>query len=142
MVFDSFHQSYSNVVTAFSYIAGLAVLIACMGLFGLSAQNYASRLKETSIRKILGASTQQIILQANRSFLTMLCVAGIIATGLCFGGTQLIIASFEEYVGNMNLGVWPYLLANFLVFLMAAIAIGGQSYKLARVAPGENLRNE
>ncbi|MCB9304495.1 MAG: ABC transporter permease [Lewinellaceae bacterium] len=141
-VFDSFYESYGSVSTAFSYLAGLALLIACMGLFGLASQNYASRLKEISIRKVLGASTRNIILLVNRGFLLMLGAACLIATTLCYLGIQLLVNSVDEFTGAMNLGFTPYLLANLLAFFAAALAVGGQTYQLAKAAPADSLRVE
>ena len=141
-VFEGFYRSYGNLSLAFGYIAALALVIACMGLFGLAAQNFSSRLKEVSIRKVLGASTRGIILMANRRFLSMLVLASALATGGCYLGIQLVLKQMEEFTGEMQLGVAPYLIANLLVFLTAAIAVGGQSWKLARTAPVERLRSE
>lgn len=141
-VFDSFYQGYNNLSLAFGYIAALALIIACLGLFGLAAQNFSSRLKEVSIRKVLGASTPGIILLANRQFLSMLALAGILATGACYAGIQLVMNAAEEFTGGIRLGVAPYLIANLIVFLTAALAVGGQSWKLARTAPVDTLRNE
>lgn len=141
-VFDDFYRSFGNLARVFHYIAGLALLIACMGLFGLAAQNYSSRLKEVSIRKVLGASTFSIILLANRRFILLLATAGLIATAICYTGAQLLIRQAQEFTGDLQLGVAPYLLANLLVFLAAALAVGGQTWRLARTAPVEALRNE
>lgn len=141
-VFEDFYRSYGNIATIFGYVAGLALLIACMGLFGLATQNFASILKEASIRKVLGASTSSIILLANRRFLTTLLIACLIATMICFTGFKALANSLEEYTGAMNLGPAPYLLAHLLVFLAAGLAVGGQSYRLARMSPVEPLRSE
>ncbi len=142
MVFDDFFREFSSVSKLFGYVAALALLIACMGLFGLASQNYASRLKESGIRKVLGASPRQIIFQANRSFIILLLIAGVLATTICFGIFQIAVVQAADFVGNIELGILPYLLANALVFLMAGIAMGWQSYRLANVMPAETLRSE
>jgi putative ABC transport system permease protein len=142
LVFENFFRSYHNVTTAFSYLAGLALIIACLGLFGLASQNYASRQKEVSIRKVMGASAPDIVLLANRTFLVILLIASAVATGICYAGIQLLLESVKEFTGSMELGFVPYVFANFLVFLTAGIAIAGQSYKLAGISPAETLRNE
>jgi len=127
---------------AFSYLAGLALLIACMGLFGLATQNYARFLKEASIRKVLGASVSQIIFLANRNFILLLGIASILATGICWGVLQAVLLYFKDYLGDFSLGINPFIIGNLLVFLTAIIAIGGQSYKLTKVAPADALRME
>ena len=142
LVFDSFFQEFNTVSTLFGYIAALALLISCLGLFGLASQNYAARLKESGIRKVLGASAREIILQANRSFIALLLVASIVATAICYGGFRLMAEQAAEFIGDTRPGFLPYLLANLLVFAVAAVAVSWQSYRLARVAPGETLRSE
>lgn len=142
LVFDNEYRAFDNLSKAFTWLSGLALLIACMGLFGLASQNYAARMRESGIRKVLGASAGHIILRANRGFILLLGVASLLATGLCFGGFQLFISMAEEFTGRVSLGVLPYLLANSLVFLVAAAAVGWQSWRLAGVAPSETLRSE
>ncbi len=142
LIFDSFYQRYNKVSMTFSYLAALALLIACMGLFGLASQNYARYLKEASIRKVLGATTRQILLMGNRYFLWTLLISSLIATIMCWAGAQYSFKTMEEYIGVVDIGFAPYLAGNLLVFVTALIAIGGQSYQLARIAPSEAIRNE
>ncbi len=142
LVFDSFFQEFNTVSKLFGYIAGLALLISCMGLFGLASQNYAARLKESSIRKVLGASSREIIVQANRSFIALLLVASVVATGICFGGFQLAAGHTADFIGDTRPGFLPYLMANLLVFAVAALAVSWQSWRLAGVVPSETLRGE
>ncbi|MEM9887571.1 MAG: ABC transporter permease [Bacteroidota bacterium] len=142
LVFDDFYRSVEEGYTTFSYIAALALLIACMGLFGLSIQNYTRFLKEASIRKILGASVGQVLLLANKSFIILLLIASIVATTLCWIGMQTLLTTSREHIGNLQLGVLPYLLANLLVLVTACIAISGQSYKLTKANPANALKEE
>ncbi len=142
LVFDGFHRTFKNATNAWGYLATLALLIACMGLFGLAKQNHNRFLKEASIRKVLGASTAQIILLANRNFIWMLLISSCIATVLCWSALQAVLYTVKEYMGDFSLGLMPFVLANLLVFATAIIAIGGQSYKLTKVAPADALRME
>jgi hypothetical protein len=142
LVFDSFFQEFNTVANLFGYIAGLALLISCMGLFGLASQNYSARLKESGIRKVLGASAREIILSANRSFLRLLLVASVVATGISFAIFHLASVKAAEFIGDVRLGIGPYLVANLLVLSVAAVAVSWQSWRLARVVPGETLRSE
>ncbi|HMB90908.1 MAG TPA: ABC transporter permease, partial [Rhodothermales bacterium] len=129
-VFDIHYQSYTNLTQAFSYIAALALLIACMGLFGLASQNMARRMKEVSIRKVLGASVAHITVLVNRSFLTMLAVAGVLATLVCYGGLAMIFqfASQATNMGIIHLPLHPglFLLTYALVFVTAALSVAMQ----------------
>ena len=140
-VFDGFYQTFHKLSNSFGYIAGLALVIACMGLYGLAAQHFARRLKEVGVRKMLGATVAQILLLINREFMILLLAAGAFATALSFIGVRVLLQEAERYVGNYAPGLGPFLLANLLVFLTAAIAIGRQSWNVTKVNPSEMLRN-
>jgi ABC-type antimicrobial peptide transport system permease subunit len=140
-VFDGFYQTFHKLSNSFGYIAGLALLIACMGLYGLATQHFARRLKEVGVRKMLGASVVQILLLINREFMFLLLGAGAFATALSFIGTRLLLQEVERFVGSYMPGLGPFLLANLLVFLTAAVAIGKQSWNVTKVNPAEMLRN-
>lgn len=142
LVFDAFYQRFNKVSLTYSFLSGLALLIACLGLFGLASQNYARYLKEASIRKVLGATTQQILLLGNRHFIWMLLITSLLATGICWVGAQFGFKAVEEYIGIVELGIAPYVVGNLLVFLTAIIAVGAQSYQLIKIAPADALRNE
>lgn len=145
-VFDIHYQSYTNLTQAFSYIAALALLIACMGLFGLASQNIARRMKEVSIRKVLGASVAHITVLVNRSFIIMLTVAGVLATLVCYGGLTMLfhVASQVTNMGIIHLPLHPglFLLTYALVFATAALSVATQAYRLVEVNPAEVLRSE
>lgn len=140
-VFDGFYRTFHKLSNSFGYIAGLALVIACMGLYGLAAQHFSRRLKEVGVRKMLGASVAQILLLINREFMFLLLGAGVFATALSFAGTRLLLQEVERFVGSYMPGFGPFLLANVLVLLTAAIAIGKQSWNVTRVNPATMLRN-
>ncbi len=140
-VFDGFYQTFHKLSKSFGYIAGLALVIACMGLYGLAAQHFSRRLKEVGVRKMLGASVAQILLLINREFMILLLAAGTFATAVSFLGVRLLLQEAERFVGNYAPGLGPFLLANLLVLLTAAIAIGRQSWNVTKVNPSEMLRN-
>ncbi len=140
-VFDGFYRSFRNASKSFGYIAGLALIIACMGLYGLATQHFSRRLKEVGIRKMVGASVAQILLLVNREFVILLLVAGAFATVLSLLGIRVLLQNLEQFVGNYLPGVGPFLLANLLVFLTAAVAVGRQSWNVAKVNLSEVLKN-
>lgn len=140
-VFDGFYQTFNKLSKSFGYIAGLALAIACMGLYGLAAQHFARRLKEVGVRKMLGASVAQILLLINREFMILLLGAGAFATVLSFLGTRLLLNEVERFVGSYTPGLGPFLLANLIVLLTAALAIGRQSWNVTKVNPAAMLRN-
>ncbi len=141
-VFHDFDQSFRNVATGYGYLAGLALLIACLGLYGLAAQHFSRRVKEVSVRKVLGASVAQLILLVNREFLMLLSIAGLLANAVCFLAIRLLLQNTQEFTGTFQPGLLPYLVANLLVFFTAALAVGMQSWKTAHVQLAETLRNQ
>lgn len=141
-VFESFNTTFQNLSTSFGYIAGLALLIACMGLYGLAAQHFTRRVKEVSVRKVLGASVANIILLVNSRFLFSLLVAGTIANLLAFTGIRLILQQTQEFTGSFQPGLFPFLAANMIVLITAVLAVGIQSWKVANVRLAEVLRWE
>ncbi len=141
-VFEGFNRSYTNVAKSIGYLAGLALLIACMGLYGLAAQHYTRNVKEMGVRKVLGASVSQIILLVNKNFLLMLLISGSIASGVSFIGIQLVFRNFEQYTGELELGVMPFVLANIIVLVTGAIAVGRQTYQMTTVQLSDVLREE
>jgi putative ABC transport system permease protein len=140
-VFDGFYQTSRKLAKSFGYIAGLALVIACMGLYGLAAQHFARRLKEVGVRKMLGASVAQILLLINREFMFLLLAAGAFATALSFLGVRVLLQEAERFVGNYAPGLGPFFLANLIVLLTAAIAVGRQSWNVTKVNQAEMLKN-
>ena len=143
-VFDRSYQQYNKVAGAFSSIAALALLIACMGLFGLASQNIARRMKEVSIRKVVGATVPHLAFVVNRGFLGLLTLAALIATTLCVIGLSLLMSIVSGYVplAHMPMTPLPFILAYTLVFATAALAVGSQVYKLVNANPADVLRSE
>lgn len=122
----------------FSYYLGLfALLVSCMGLFGMASQRVSQRMKEVGIRKTMGASAFHVIFLVNRSFLTMLGVATLIATPLCYFSLRFLL---EQAPATIPLSLSPFLLSNLLVFLVAAASLSTQTRKLLNVRPAEVLR--
>lgn len=140
-VFDSFNRTFWGVAKIFGYIAALALIIACLGLYGLATQQFVRRMKEVSVRKLLGASVGQIVLLVNREFIFMLSIAGAFSTLLGFAGAYFFFSNMEHYTGTYRPGVTPFLLANLVVFVTAAIAVGRQSWEVAQARLAEVLKN-
>lgn len=140
-VFEGFDRSFRDSAREFGYVALMALLLACMGLYGLAAQHYAQRRKAVSIHKLLGAPVPRILLLINREFLLLLAIAGALATVIGFSAIALLIRQLKSYVGDFNPGVSPYLAAATLVLLAAAAAVARQSWATTRIALADTLRD-
>ena len=139
-VFEQFFQESGGITRVFTFVAIIALLISCLGLFGLASQNIASRLKEISIRKVLGASVPHITLMANRRFLLLLSIGAVVATPLSYLIMNTLLDDIYTY--RMSIGPSSFIFAYVLVFITASLTIATQVYKLISTNPVEVLRNE
>ena len=138
--FDGFFEGGYGINQVFYFTALLTLLLSCAGLFGLVAQHTTSKLKEMSIRKILGASVMQIIHLGNRKFIIMLLIAIAIASPLSYLLLGALLDSFIDY--RMDIGIAPFAIAISLIILVAAATVATQVRRLVVVNPAELLRYE
>jgi putative ABC transport system permease protein len=139
-VFDESFRGSRGITNIFAFTAILALLISCLGLFGLAAQNTASRMKEMTIRKILGATVGHMAGLANRRFLVLLALAALVATPLSYALIKALLDSIYRY--HIGVGPASFVTAYLLVFAIAVLTVSSQIRKLAGVNPAEVLRND
>jgi ABC-type antimicrobial peptide transport system permease subunit len=139
-IFDELYRENTNIKQLFSFIAILALVIACLGLFGLAAQNILRRMREISIRKVLGGSVAHISQIVNRGFLLIVALAAVIATPLGYFAMRMLLDSV--YPDPVPLGPYPFLLSFFFVAITALFTVGSQVYRVAYNNPADVLRNE
>ncbi|MEM1134632.1 MAG: ABC transporter permease [Bacteroidota bacterium] len=139
---ESFNKQYEadarfgKIFTAF---AGIAILIACLGLFGLTAYTTSQRTKEIGIRKVLGASVSSIVGLLSSGFLKLFVVALLIAVPVSWYTMNRWLESFAYQVG-VNYDV--FIAAGLVALLVALLTISWQSLKAAFANPIKSLRNE
>lgn len=138
-VFDAFYRENRRMTQIFAFGAGAALLISCLGLFGLTAQNITRRMKEISIRKVLGASVPHITQTVNQRFLVLLAIAALVALPLSYHLLDALLASMYSY--RISLEAWPFLLAFAIVFLTAFLTIIAHTRKVSTAQPADILRN-
>ena len=126
----------TNLIGLFS---GLSILLACMGLYGLVVLTVHSRLKEISIRKVLGASIANLLIIQGRQFVIIVLIALILAAPLSWYLTNQWLNDFAYHIEP---GIWIFLLSGLVVAMIAIATISGQSWKASRVNPAQILRNE
>ncbi|MFN8205945.1 MAG: FtsX-like permease family protein [Bacteroidales bacterium] len=117
----------------------LAIIIASLGLFGLTSFTTEQRTKEIGIRKSLGASTWKVMMLLFRNVVILLLIATVIAWGL---GTWFANLWLENFVFKTSLTAWEYLLSLLIVSLISFITIAYQSYKAASTNPANALKYE
>jgi putative ABC transport system permease protein len=129
-------QRSSKMFTIFS---GLAIIIACVGLFGLSAFTASQRTKEIGIRKVLGASVGGVVMLLTREFTKLVLIAFVLAVPLSWWMMSQWLGTFAYRIG---LGVSPFVTAGLLALAIAWLTISYQSVKAAVVNPVTSLKSE
>ena len=121
------------------YFAILAVFIACLGLFGLASFTAEQRTKEVGIRKVLGASTQQITLLLCKEFFVLVLLSNIISWPVAY----FIMKNWlQGFAYRSNLGVATFVLAMGLALIIALLTVSFQAVKAAVVNPVNALKYE
>ncbi|WP_294308822.1 FtsX-like permease family protein, partial [uncultured Sphingomonas sp.] len=119
--------------------AGLAVLIGCVGLWGLASFNTARRVQEIGIRKALGASSADIVRLLVGQFLRPVLIANLIAWPLAFVAMRTWLAGFDDRVALSPL---YFVGASLLAIVIAVLTVLGQSLRASRATPAWALRRE
>jgi len=117
----------------------LAVLIACLGLFGLATFTATQRVKEIGIRKVLGASVSSITLMLGKDFIKLVCISIIIAVPIAWYAMNEWL---QDFAYRINIEWWMFVIAGFIALLIAICTISFQSIKAAITNPVKNLRTE
>ncbi|MBX2871605.1 MAG: ABC transporter permease [Saprospiraceae bacterium] len=137
--FDKQYQADRKFGSVFTLFATLAILVACLGLFGLASYVSSLRTKETGIRKVLGATTAQIFTLLAKQFLWLIVVATIVGIPLIWWGGNEWLAN---YAYRVQLDLWVFVLPVLSFFLITALIVFWQSSKAALVNPVQSLRSE
>lgn len=123
----------------FSTFSGLAIFIACLGLFGLVTFSIQRRVKEIGIRKVLGASVPSIVGLLSKDFLQLVLLALIVASPLAW---YLMKQWLENFAYRINIHWWVFVLAGVGALLIAFLTLSFQSIKSALANPVKSLRSE
>jgi putative ABC transport system permease protein len=128
---DAIHGYYENervMGVLFRVFAGVIIFISFIGLFGLISFVAAQRTKEVAIRKVLGASTLEVVKMLNSSFLIMVFIANLLAWPLAYLFVSKWLSGFAY---RTEISIWPFVLAMFISMLLTLITVSIRSYKAA-----------
>jgi putative ABC transport system permease protein len=138
-LFDQQYKADQSFGKIFGLFAFLAIIIACFGLLGLSAYNVLQRTKEIGIRKVLGASVQNVLYILSKDFITLVLIAFVIAVPV----TWFIMHNWlQDFAYRINIQIWVFAIAGMLAILIALLTIGIQALKAAVSNPVKSLRTE
>ncbi|MBS1600593.1 MAG: ABC transporter permease [Bacteroidetes bacterium] len=139
---DFFNQQYKADIRfgqVFGLFATLAIIIACFGLLGLSAYNVLQRTKEIGIRKVLGASVQNLLILLSREFIILVFVSLFVAIPVCW----IVMHNWlQDFAYRITISGWVFILAGFLAVLIALATVGFQALKASMANPAKSLRTE
>lgn len=124
------------LLTAFSV---LAIVIACLGLFGLTAFMTEQRKKEIGVRKVLGASVASVVILLSKDFSKLVVIAFVLVVPLAWLAVNRWL---QDFAYKVQVSPWLFVSAGVLILLIAFSSIAYQSIKAATVNPSDTLRNE
>jgi len=139
--FQKLYNSEQQQGSLFTIFSCIAIFIACLGLFGLSAFTITQRVKEIGIRKVLGASVSQIVTELSKDFLILVLLAAIISLPVSGWLMHSWLTHFAFRIG-LGSSWWVFILAGIMALIIAFATISFQSIKAAIANPVKSLRSE
>jgi len=137
--FNAQYRAEGQYGKVFTVASSLAIFIACLGLFGLSAFMIKQRTKEIGIRKVLGAPVPTILLLLSRDYFKLILLAGVIALPIAYFSLHQWL---ENYTVRIPLAWWLFLVPLAIVVLIALVTVSVQTVKAALANPAKSLRYE
>jgi len=135
--FDQQYRAEERWTQIVKYAMGFALLIACIGLFGLSALTVTKRTKEIGIRKVLGASVFSVVRLLTHEFARLILLANLLAWPLAYWAMQQWL---QDFAYRIDLTLWPFALSGIFAFGVALFTVSFQAIKAALANPVESLR--
>ncbi len=139
---DDFQKNYSSddrLSSLVNYFTWVAILISCLGLFGLATFSAEQRTKEISVRKVLGASNRALVALLSKDFLKLVFIAVIIACPIAWLAMNKWLQNFTS---RIQINWWIFALTGAIVLLIAFATISSQVIRAALVNPVKALKNE
>jgi len=137
--FEGMYKAEQRLGSIFSYFSTLAILLGCLGIFGMSAFMIGQRTKELGIRKVFGALNLDNVYLLARKFMWPVLIANLLAWPMAYNALNKWLESFAY---RPPLGLSSFLTATLLVLLITALTISLHSGKIARQSPVESIRCE
>lgn len=134
-----FYDGEKRMSTLIIIFTGIAILIGCLGLFGLAIFMANQKTKEVGVRKVLGASAPDIMLMFSKEFLVLISLSFVMAVPFAWYGTREWLNNFSY---KIDLGAATFLAGFVITICIAVLTVGYRSFKAAVVNPIESLRSE
>ena len=137
--FETLYESEKRLAVLFAGFTLLAITIACIGLFGLAAFTVVQRKKEIGVRKILGASTTQILVLVSQEYVKLVVIAFMLAVPLAHIGAARWL---QQFVYHTRIGTGLFIVTGIAVLALALCTVCYQTLRVAFADPVESLRYE
>lgn len=138
----SYEELYNTVTTIgklADYFTGIAIFIACLGLFGLASFTVEQRSKEISIRKVFGASVSRLVTLLTMDFTWLILMAILLGSPIAWYFMNKFLSG---YAYHTNIGIYVFFITACTILILALITIAYQSIRASLANPAESLRNE
>jgi putative ABC transport system permease protein len=137
--YQTLYTSENRVAVLSKYFAGIAILISCLGLFGLAAFTAQRRQKEIGIRKVVGASASSVVIMLSKDFLKLVIIAALIAFPLVW---WIMNDWLNDFAYHIQINADVFFIAGLSIILITLLAVSFQSIKAAIANPVKSLRTE
>src|SRR4030095_1844439 len=137
--FSKLYESEQRQGTIFIIFACIAIFIACLGLFGLSAFAITQRIKEIGIRKVLGANVSTIVSLLSKDFLKLVAISALFAFPIAWYAMNQWL---QDFAYRISIPWWIFLVAGLVAAAVALFTISFQAIKAALANPLKSLRTE
>ncbi len=136
---DALYRAEKRFFLIFIIFSGLAIFIACLGIFGLASFTTEQKTKEIGIRKVLGASVSTIIQLINKEFLKLVILSNLIAWPIAW---YFMKNWLNNFVYRIDLSIWPFIVSGIIAIIIAIISVSYQALKASNTNPVVALRYE
>ena len=136
---EGFYKQESQLAALYKIFAAIAIFLSCLGLYGLASFMAVQRIKEVGIRKVLGASTGNIVYLFSKEFIILISIAFTVATPIAW---YYMHQWLQDYAYRINISWWLFAASGLVAIIIALATISFQAIKAAVANPVRSLRSE
>ncbi len=137
--YDALYKTEQRTAQLFSFFSALAILLACLGLFALAAYTTVQRTKEIGIRKVLGASIQNITFLLSKEFVQLVVIAILVASPIAWLAANVWL---QDFAFRISISWWMFVIAGLSAIVIALATVSFQAIRAALANPVKSLRTE
>jgi putative ABC transport system permease protein len=136
---NSQYTSENKMGLVFGFFASIAIIISCMGLFGLASLNFAQRKKEVGIRKVLGAPIGRLLVNLIKDYSKLIIASTVLAVPVAW---WIMSGWLNNFIFKIDISIWIFLLTGLGTLLIAWLTIGYLTIRTASLNPVDTLKEE